>query len=191
MTSIEKVSYRNHLIEISIDDYPENPRTEWDNMGTMVCFHTRYDLGDSHDIEHGDFENWEEMEAYLKEELEAVLVLPLYLFDHSGVSMSTEPFGCSFDSGQVGFIYATMADAKEYFDQDDPPSHYLESMKKVLESSVSVYNSYLTGEVYSYAIEGKDCEDSCCGYYGETSALLEDAKQAIDASIRQEELPLG
>src|SRR6187402_3409459 len=35
-------------LEIISDDDPMSPR-EWDNIGTMVCFHKRYTLGDKHD----------------------------------------------------------------------------------------------------------------------------------------------
>lgn len=36
---------------IQWDEYPESPR-EWDNLGTMVCFHNRYRLGDKHNYEY-------------------------------------------------------------------------------------------------------------------------------------------
>ena len=34
-------------------------------------------------------------------------MLPLYLYDHSGITMSISPFSCPWDSGQVGWIYCT------------------------------------------------------------------------------------
>ena len=34
-----------------------------------------------------------------------VAILPLYLYDHSGLTMSTNDFGDRWDSGCVGFIY--------------------------------------------------------------------------------------
>jgi len=54
-----------------------NPRVDWDNLGTMACFHKRYSLGDE-DLEfsHGQFNSWDEMEEYLRKELQAVVVLP-------------------------------------------------------------------------------------------------------------------
>jgi len=33
-------------LKIEQDTDPMNPRTDWDNLGTMVCFHKLYDLGD-------------------------------------------------------------------------------------------------------------------------------------------------
>ena len=35
-----------YRIKIERDDYPENPRTGWDNATTMFCKHGRYTLGD-------------------------------------------------------------------------------------------------------------------------------------------------
>ena len=35
------------------------------------------------------------------------IVLPVYLYDHSGIRISTSPFSCPWDSGQVGVIYCT------------------------------------------------------------------------------------
>ena len=33
------------------DDMPLNPRTDYDNLGKMVCWHSRYNLGDEHDYD--------------------------------------------------------------------------------------------------------------------------------------------
>jgi len=36
------------------------------------------------------------------------VILPLYLYDHGGITMSTNPFSCPWDDGgQVGWIYAS------------------------------------------------------------------------------------
>lgn len=37
-----------YLIQIMLDDEPLNPRTDYDNFGHMVCWHSRYNLGDEH-----------------------------------------------------------------------------------------------------------------------------------------------
>ena len=36
------------------DSDPVNPRVEWDNFGTMVCFHSRYALGDKHNYSNAE-----------------------------------------------------------------------------------------------------------------------------------------
>jgi hypothetical protein len=39
--------YKGYEFEIKSDFEPENPR-EWDNLGTMKRYHSRYNLGDKH-----------------------------------------------------------------------------------------------------------------------------------------------
>lgn len=83
-------------------------------------------------------------------------VLPLYLYDHSGIAMSATPFGCPWDSGQVGFIYAER-DQAEY---PDPMADLLNEVK--------TYDRYLSGDVYGYVIKDMDCNElsSSWGFYG-------------------------
>ena len=90
--------------EIERDEYPSNPRTEWDNITTMICFHKRYNLGDKHDFNSRDYESWEEMEEAVRNHYEVLALKPLYLYDHSGITISTSPFSCNFDSGKIGFV---------------------------------------------------------------------------------------
>ena len=114
--SIDSEEYRGYTINIYSDDDPMNPRTECDNLGTMLCYHGRYTLGDADPVYKSDDQNgWDELEEKLIKEQHAVVVLPLYLYDHSGITMNTGGFSCSWDSGQVGFIYVTREKVlKEY-----------------------------------------------------------------------------
>ena len=123
-------------IEIYQDDMNESPR-EWDNLGKMICWHRDYNLGDKHDYKEprdfyeamatkyatplleddGKYRDASQIAYYPWEELEDsellaiiqsnVVLLPLYLYDHSGITMSTKPFSCRWDSGHVGWIYCT------------------------------------------------------------------------------------
>jgi hypothetical protein len=36
---------KKYKLTVSKDDYPESPR-EWSDIGTMLCSHSRYNLGD-------------------------------------------------------------------------------------------------------------------------------------------------
>lgn len=45
MEAIETFEVGNLTVQIHQDQDPESPR-EWDNLGTMVCWHRRYNLGD-------------------------------------------------------------------------------------------------------------------------------------------------
>ncbi len=39
----------------------------------------------------------------LIEEEKAIFITSLYLYDHSGITVSTWPVSCQWDSGQAGF----------------------------------------------------------------------------------------
>jgi len=47
---IKQVEYRGFNINFYQDSNPMNPRTDYDQLATMVCFHRRYTLGDDHDF---------------------------------------------------------------------------------------------------------------------------------------------
>jgi hypothetical protein len=179
----EKNGYRVYLYQ---DNDARNPRVEYDNVGTMVCWHRRYKLGDQQPKEN--YRDWlrslvDADEEWSDEQVqEAVdqrfIFLPLYLYDHSGITISTGPFGCPWDSGQVGWIYVSLDKAKEEWGDDK------EAAIKYLKGEVETYDQYLRGEVYGYVLHGPDgVEDSCCGFYGYENAKQE-AVEACQVALR-------
>lgn len=183
--SYETKEYRGYKIEIDQDsDYP-NIREEYDNLGTMVCFHSRYNLGD-------------EDTGISKEELIKIansseyLSLPLYLYDHSGITMNTTGFSCGWDSGKVGYIFVSKVEIREKYNCKNVTKKLKETVLSVLRAEVALYDDYLTGNVFCYDIKDENDEsiDSCCGFYGtdfDNNGLMEHAKCAIDCYIKKEE----
>ena len=76
---IKTIKYKDYNINIYFNEYAQNPR-EWENLGTMYCIHSRYNLGDKENIDK------EEMFSIIKDKNN--IVLDLYLYDHSGLSIS-------------------------------------------------------------------------------------------------------
>ncbi|MBV6342342.1 hypothetical protein [Candidatus Magnetobacterium casense] len=176
------------LVEIFTYESPESPR-EWDNLGTMVCWHRRYSLGDKH-----DFKTPEEFKEWAGKGL--AVILPIYLYDHSGLTVSTQPFSCPWDSGQVGWIYATKEDVRQNYGVKKISAKWLEHVKAVLEAEVKTYDQYLNGEVYGYKVskirkceacghEEEIDEDSCWGFYGEMkeSGILENLPDFVKTEL--------
>lgn len=168
----DEFKLRGYTVKIIQDQDASNPRDD-DNVGTMVCFHKRYCLGDcdqrGHNnlgIDSDNYNGWEAMKQALIDEHDAWVVLPLYLYDHSGITMRTSDFGDHWDSGCVGFIFVTK---KKAHDELCGPEDTLEERaKKCLQSEVETYDQYLTGDVYGYTIEdadGKEIE-ACWGFFG-------------------------
>ena len=185
------------------DDGPENPR-DWDNMGRMVCSHRRYNLRGSEPktphINFGNFSNWDEVSAHLIKCHEAFVILPLYLYDHSGITIATTPFSCRWDSGQVGFIYATREDILNNL--VNQPKRVTKNRKlwaeQALRQEVEAYDRYLRGEAYCYVIRDEDDNiiESCGGFdnedycreQGESELALltedEDQSDVLQAELR-------
>ena len=175
---METEEYKNHTIEIHQDEIPESPR-EWDNLGTMVCWHNRYLLGD----EQPNIEP----ERFFEDLGEEVFRLNLYLYDHSGITMNTSGFSCPWDSGQVGWIYVTKERVRKEYSVKRISKKIRERVFNLLRSEVKTYDDYLTGNVYGYSVKDLNDEfvDGCSGYYGQEGVLeaIRAAKSFIDYKI--------
>lgn len=98
---------------------------------------------------------------------ESYYVQPLYLYDHSGITISMGAFSCPWDSGQVGWITLRKETALaewpqlEWASVDDWARH-------IMEAEVEEYDQYLTGDVWGVVVEDESGEelDSCWGMYG-------------------------
>jgi hypothetical protein len=169
-----KKAVEKPVLKIHADGDSESPR-QWDNLGTMVCWHDRYVLGDERPGGSPD--------GYFDDE-EPFVRLPLYLYDHGGITMSTGPFSCPWDSGQVGWIYVTLDQVKKEFGVKAVNGAIKKKVIACLESEVRVYDQYLRGAVWGYEYG----DDSCWGFLGDTleeTGLLEaiDApRQVVDAA---------
>lgn len=127
---------------------------------------------------------------------EGTLCKPVYLYDHSGITVSHSPFSCHWDSGQVGW-HLWMPDGSETLPDPDA----------TLTAELETYDQYLRGEVYGFVVEARPAvafgfdgsplkladgdlwyvADSCWGFYGSdprtngiTEHLSDDWKPLLD-----------
>jgi len=225
-----------NVLRVISDDDPMNPRTEWDNLGTMICFHKGYSLGDKHDHKdpddfrmsliddyypylteridrradaiynktEGNFEPknkayWEYKEEALAKAFNNVcskhiVLLPLYLYDHSGITMNTTGFTCRWDSGQVGYIYIDKEKALKEYGGKIFSRQLKKRLTSYLKGEVETYDQYLTGDVYGFQLlkftpsedPDEDPEeeelDSCWGFFGrdpKENGMMEDVEGEI------------
>lgn len=119
-----------------------------------------------------------------------VVMLPLYLYDHSGITMSTGSFSCPWDSGQVGYIYMTREQIERDYGWKLLTKARVKKILSCLKEEVETYDHYLTGNVFGYEVkdphDADDTLDSCWSYYGydhEANGLLEAAQGAVDYHI--------
>lgn len=158
-------------------DENDNPRS-WDNVGRMLCWHRRYNLGD----QPNEFSTPQDFLDFIKERNNKNdVVLPLFLLDHSGLSMrcqsnfnDCDPGG--WDSGQVGFIWVSAEKIRAEWKVRSIQKSRLRFVEDVLKNEVKIYDQFLRGEVYNYycgRIEACNLgdkhyieEDSCGGFFG-------------------------
>lgn len=155
------------VLEIYYDACPQNPR-EWDNLGKMVCFHKRYNLGDKHNYRASDYNSWEEVREAIERDYNVAVILPVYMYDHSGIILSTNPFKCRWDSGQVGWIFVTKEKLRKEFGVRRITKKIKEKAREILAEEVNVYSDYIEGNVFGYILKDENGEelDSCWGFYG-------------------------
>lgn len=171
--------YKGYTITIDTDENPENPIKNWDMLGTFSCFHRRYDLGN--DEEHS---NPDELAEFF--ESTPHIKLPIYMYDHSGVTISTKPFSCPWDSGKLGYIWVTKEKARKEYGR--LTKRVIEQINKNLVAEVAVYEKYLSGSVLYYSIEDANGEivDSCYGFFDDEDYVLSEATGIVDNRIEEE-----
>lgn len=182
------VKYKGHDINIEIDNTPCDPR-ECGTLGMLLLSHKRYALTNDTSLHTGDYNSWDEVREAIEKEYGKCCILPVYMYDHSGVSISTTQFSCAWDSGQIGFIFVPYTKIREDYSVKHISKKKLEEVRKVLIAEVEVYGSYINGDVYGYIIPKGDGDDeSCWGFYGcdhEKSGLLAAAREDIDYLIKK------
>lgn len=180
-------------IRVEYDDDAESPRTAWDNVTAFWSdgMHRRYNfheaaadevlariksampvpdelLEDGSDVEIIQWlmENQTPVSSYV--------IMPVYMYDHSGLSFSTGGFSCGWDSGTIGFM---MVDV-ERWDVQHGGEWSVEAATQRIVDEVQDLDNYHVYGACGYVIEtceGCECcghiewveEDSCWGFYGD------------------------
>ena len=188
-------------LKIFADNFSESPR-EWDNLGVIAYKSSRYTLGEEEiddpidwlcqKLGYDDLEEYNEtnnidldynnstFESLEAEFFDHYIALPVYIYDHSGITINTAPFSCPWDSGQIGYIYIPEEKTTEI---NSFPRNWLngrskeEAAKDVLKGEIETFDDYIRGEVFGFRVEEmikcNSCEgvqieviDSCGGFYG-------------------------
>lgn len=247
----------NAMLAVLYDGEVENPRTFSESLGTMVCWHRRYSLGDEHNYDEpykfleslvlesvssediikfakeskylnvaynrsekgydiqircnpkqefsdysfveGKYDDIQDelaeeiVEAMTRNELHTLAkqkneILPVYLYDHSILRMSTTTFvgkavHAEWDSGLAGFIYASHKDIeKEY---GEVSTETIEKAKTVLEGEITDYDAYLSGDSYGFKLfrNGEE-ENSCWGFFGDIDVVKHSIAEHLPEELK-------
>lgn len=222
-----------------------NPR-EWENIGTMLCAHRRYDLGDEQvrsidgygdlmqqiqgladvpmycqvckrEVASDDTVDWYHVDDVDPDEpdddafycdgrhIEPIndddlVIMPLFLFDHSGLSISTSDAhfrmadSAGWDWGQVGVIFTTrqVMESAGLLSDEDNEMTWQPRAREILKGEVETYDLYLTGQCFGFVVENKNGEvlESVWGFLGDSDveSEMKDAAEHFVKELADEEL---
>jgi hypothetical protein len=138
----EDFRQNGYRLKIEPDDDLENPRTAYDDCyGHMITWHRNYNFGEGH--------NFTDPDDFLEQvNLKEVFWLPIFLLDHSGLRMSTGNFHDPWDSGQVGWIYITKEEVRQWYQVKRITKKIAKQAVEMLKLQIEVYDQYLSGDVY-------------------------------------------
>lgn len=235
-------------VRIKQENYPRNPRREFDHVGVMFCKHRRYDLGDrgaenpirkygyidiggyklydvgsrwdetddppdsytmyddvidllcehrdSYDEDSADYAAIDDTIEWLRahewqtedvEDEDIALCLPIYAYEHGGITVSHGSFSCRWDSGQVGWHYITKQAADAAWGEGKWTE---DTLRACLKAELEEYDHYLQGNVWRFEIEDEngDVVDSCGGFYGDDldkTGILEHIDKELHDAARE------
>jgi hypothetical protein len=164
---LEEYADAKYRLRIEVDDYPDSPR-RWGPLSVIVAWHSNYNFSDTDEYDTPqDFVR--EMKRVKQQ------FYPLYLMDHSSLTLRTEPFGGLYgywDSGQVGFVYIPDAKLREHLGVKRLTKEHRARCKEIIDGEIEVYTEYVNGSVFRFTIEARepDCSNcdgedpDCCEY---------------------------
>jgi hypothetical protein len=201
-------------VSVHYDDYSESesPR-DWCNLTTIRGWHRRMIVGDGPNIDSESYDGWDDMLSSIIAEHDAVMVAPLYWYEHSGATCRMGPAymvgqpnkdhvvaqaeamqrfraecmdDAGWDSGVAGIVIVSRAAQSE---QGTPDNLIADAAR----SEVETYAAWLEGRVYYWTISAtSECDqghehvnvyESCGGYVGEDDFALDEGISAAEGII--------
>jgi len=167
----------------------ESPREFTSSV--FIANHKRYNLGDQ-TPQATDATSWEDAtNQHLKNNdltLRDVIILPVYMLDHSSLSFSTVPFNDRYDSGEIGFIYEIRKDVRKEFNKQRISSALENLILDRLKAEIQNYQEYVNNECYSFFITDNDGNtiDSVGCFIGSLESVKLQMKEYIPIELHSQ-----
>jgi hypothetical protein len=157
MTPYEILEKNNRKLTIWHDEHAENPIEDECNIFEVALFSRHINQNKISILEANtiaaDSKNW--------------ISFPVYMYDHSAISLSLSPFSCPWDSGQLGIIYNCKKNIREQMQWKIITKERKEKLREYAENQIQTYEDYLNGNVFGfYLYEDNEQVDQCWGFYG-------------------------
>lgn len=193
-THVKEIIDGNFRARIFQDEFPMNPLKDWDMQFIFSCFHRNYDLS----CKVNEFPNTQDgmrlFNEFKAEIGDKAVWFPIYIYDHSGITVNLTGFSCPWDSGQVGYVWQYKSVLMKNYGQKKWTKNFAQKMWDVAKSETATLDDYVTGNVYGYQIDKKETDeswddepkieniDSCYGFFGDPddkSQIMEEIRSVI------------
>lgn len=146
-------------LTIEQDNDPSNP-IENSVLWKLLCWHHRYTFGHEH--------HYTQPSEFEEEWKGKAITMPLYLYDHSGFSLSIKQFNDPWDSMRLGYAYTTKEKLRQFFHVKRVTKKVIAQAVAVLELKIREYEDYLNGYVYSFTLVDQQGNfvDQCGNFFG-------------------------
>ena len=180
------------------DSHAEHPRSESDHITTLVAWSRTFNLSDEpgykspehfrlhlwteifpdllDDVEE-NVEDFDDLPDHIRDRINATpypgFLQEVYMHNHGGIKLSTEPFSDQWDSGWLGWIYINPDNMKKYNLNHDKALARAKAELQQLEG-------YSNGEVYTIAIQRTGELDLLLGSLYPAGRVIPDEKTLDD-----------
>lgn len=163
---------RNETVKVFYDEDAISPRKDFDYI-TKVVTTNNYSFGD-------ETQSIEDIKDRLSDKsfMNDNIVLPIYAYIHSGMTISTTSFNDRWDSGQIGYIFVSKETVRAEYNVSRISSRLRKRVINMMASEISTeLDKFVRGEIYRFEVYNENDEliDSCSGFYS-IEDIIEETK---------------
>lgn len=153
------INNKTYIIRVDYCEWCDNPR-DWSNATYLYLSHRKYNFPKEGNLYIDEYEDInEQIEKYEKQ---GYWILPVYAYEHGGITISLGSFCDSWDSGLLGWVYCDEKLRKQENIETE------EQFYDLAKNEIKMYDKYLQGDcydVYGYCVEDKEELEPLHGYY--------------------------
>ena len=187
MTYVEEYVNGDYKLVIAHDEFAESPR-EYCNQ-FKLAFVGKFSA-------YNDEVKEDELDDLMRDiKSGELLAFPVYCYEHGGVAFNLSGFHCPWDSGQIGFMYASKLGIYNDYDVKRISPKLKEKLRKNAEAELQELEDYVMGNTFLYELYKDEEElDSCAGFLGydhEKNGLFEHVLECSDVQFKAEHMVWG
>jgi hypothetical protein len=119
-----------------------SPRNTNDNLCDFIFIGSNSYLGDSHDF-HGTHESFDAHQQHIENTLDVAHIVVVYAYMHGGITISTTPFTCRWDSGKLGWAVITKEALRRKYNRKRVTKQLIELAIPEIEKEVQELDIYI------------------------------------------------